>query len=77
MTKHSETLSTKTLLMVGALKDETVPVEEHFAPLVRSLEERKARLMNVHYDTGHNMIDKRMALTRLVIGWLREKVWVS
>lgn len=64
-------LAKKNVLLVAASKDTTNPPATHHAPLAGAL---KASLglafTEVSLDTDHSYSDRRIALTRAVLGWL-------
>ncbi len=66
-------LDGKSLLLVGAARDESAPLDEHYLPLVGRIRERnKAYLTETVLDTDHVFSSTRIALARLVTEWLTE-----
>ncbi|HEY3341668.1 MAG TPA: alpha/beta fold hydrolase [Anaerolineae bacterium] len=64
-------LDGKSLLLIGAARDEDVPPQRHLAPLIKRLKERnKARVTEATLDTDHVFSNARIALARLVTQWL-------
>ena len=71
-------LDGKSLLIIGAARDEDVPPPAHCAPLVKSLKERKkAHVAEATLDTDHVFSTMRIALARVVTQWLAEAAWES
>jgi hypothetical protein len=70
-----ESLSQKTLLLIGSLRDEEVPMEGHYTPLVNALEKyQPQRLSQVILDTDHSFTTQRIKLAREIIAWLGANV---
>ena len=68
---YAEPLSRKTLLLIGASRDEEVPMEGHYTPLVNALERhRPQRLSQVILDTDHSFSIQRITLAREIVAWL-------
>jgi dipeptidyl aminopeptidase/acylaminoacyl peptidase len=66
-------LDGKSLLLVGAVRDEDAPKSAHYEPLVKCLQERnKASVTPAMLDTDHVFSTARIALARLVTGWLAD-----
>jgi uncharacterized protein len=66
-------LDGKSLLLIGAARDEDVAPQSHLAPLTKRLKERdKARVIEATLDTDHVFSNARIALARLVTHWLAE-----
>ena len=66
-------LSGKGLLLVAGSRDQTTPPAEHHAPLVAALHQAGARnLRSEIFVTDHAFSNRRVALARLVTGWLVE-----
>jgi pimeloyl-ACP methyl ester carboxylesterase len=64
-------LDGKSLLLVGAARDQDVPPKDHLAPLIKCLHERdRAHLTEATLDTDHVFSTARIALARLVTQWL-------
>jgi pimeloyl-ACP methyl ester carboxylesterase len=64
-------LDGKSLLLIGAARDQDVPPEQHLAPLVKRLKERgKANITEATLDTDHVFSTTRIGLARLVAQWL-------
>ena len=67
-------LCTKSLLLIGARRDEMAPLDKHHEPLVRALREQKAsNLSEIMLDTDHNFSDRRIALAEALLSWLEEQ----
>ncbi len=61
----------KSVLVVEAARDRDAPPAEHCEPLVRRLQERgRADLTRASLDADHVFSSARIALARLVAGWL-------
>jgi len=68
-------LDGKSLLLVGAARDEALSLEQHHLPLVKRIRERnKARLTEAVLDTDHGFSSQRIALARLVADWLTSTI---
>jgi pimeloyl-ACP methyl ester carboxylesterase len=64
-------LDGKSLLLVGGARDDEAPLDQHHLPLVRHIRERnKAHLTEAVLDADHAFSNARIALARLVTGWL-------
>src|SRR4051794_6686164 len=65
----------KKLLLVAGSQDSITPVEYCHRPIVEGLENAGAAgLTEVVLDSDHFFLNKRVALARLVISWLRSEV---
>ncbi|MFW3146039.1 MAG: alpha/beta hydrolase family protein [Thermoplasmatota archaeon] len=63
-------LSGKNLLMVGAKRDDVAWPAYHFDALVSTLRDHQSSsLAALMLDTDHNFSDKRIALSRTILGW--------
>jgi len=72
---HAESLSQKILLLIGALRDEEVPMEGHYTPFVDALEKyQPQRLSQVILDTDHSFTTQRIKLAREIVAWLEANV---
>ena len=66
-------LDGKSLLLIGAARDQDVPPASHLAPLVKCLQERnKAHITEATLDTDHVFSSARIGLARLVTQWLAD-----
>jgi pimeloyl-ACP methyl ester carboxylesterase len=66
-------LDGKSLLLVGAARDQDTPLAVHYEPLVACLKERnKASVTQVILDADHVFSSARIALARLVTQWLAD-----
>lgn len=71
---HAEALSEQVLLLIGATQDQLVPLAENHEPLVRALRKAGAdRLTEVVLDTDHYFVTKKVAIARILLGWLRDE----
>lgn len=65
--------ASKNVLMLGATYDVTAPMDLHYYPLVKALQEAKVPNLQTHIlETGHGFSTKRIELTRIIINWLKE-----
>lgn len=70
--QQSEKLVPKHLLLIGAGRDETSPLDVAHRPIARALRAAGAQhLTEVILDTDHMILTKRKALARLLLRWLR------
>ncbi|MEE4359997.1 MAG: alpha/beta fold hydrolase [Pseudomonadales bacterium] len=65
-------LARRKTLLVAALADRYVPVEQHHTPLVLALRDAGADVRDVELPTDHAFSGSRIALARALISWLRE-----
>ena len=74
-TDYFETLSTKDLCLISALKDEITPPELYHFPLIEKLEKYKPKKLfqTTFYDAQHSYSDHRVRLTKVLLDWLLEK----
>ena len=64
-------LDGKDLLLIGAARDEELPLAEHYQPLLDCLQQRnRARVTSAILDTDHCFSGVRIALARQVVAWL-------
>jgi len=74
MARSASALSGKSLLVIGARRDEMAPFDKHHEPLVKALREQKAPyLSEIIFDTDHNFSDRRIALAEVLLDWLEEQ----
>ena len=70
--KLAPTMLSKTLLLVGGSRDEVAPVEMCHKPIARAFREAgSTRFSDVILEADHSFLQKRIALARLVISWLK------
>jgi pimeloyl-ACP methyl ester carboxylesterase len=68
---YLEKLSAKNLLLIGAQYDSTAPLDIHHKSLISALKKNGAENLNeIILETGHSFSDKRIALARIISGWL-------
>jgi pimeloyl-ACP methyl ester carboxylesterase len=69
--RHAPRLAAKPLLLVAGSRDEVTPPALHHEPLVAAISaEPGAKLRTAQLDADHAFADRRVELTRLVVGWL-------
>jgi dienelactone hydrolase len=69
--RHAAALATKPVLLVAGSRDDVTPPALHHTPLVEAIgAQPEARLTSSVLDADHAFADRRVELTRLVIGWL-------
>jgi pimeloyl-ACP methyl ester carboxylesterase len=67
-------LDGKSILLVGATRDQDVAVSEHLEPLAAQLSARgQARLSTVILNSDHVYSNARIALAREVVAWLNDE----
>ena len=72
LVEHAGVLASRRLLIVGATRDPEVPLERHHIPLVDALRNAGAtNLTDLVWDTDHAFSDRRIALARATVDWLR------
>ena len=68
----TQSLKHKSVLLLAASHDEIAPMAMHHAPLVRALQLRDSvALTEVVIDSDHVFSDRRIALARAVLAWLK------
>ena len=66
-------LADRQLLLVAAARDEALPMAEHHTPLLEALRAAGApHVTTAVLDTDHCYGDRRVALARTVLAWLRQ-----
>ncbi len=71
LTRHAAALAGKPTLLIAGARDEVTPPALHHAPLVAAIAaEPGTALESQVLDADHAFADRRVALTRLVVGWL-------
>jgi pimeloyl-ACP methyl ester carboxylesterase len=69
--RHADALAAKPILLVAGSRDDVTPPALHHAPLAEAIGARPgARLTERVLDADHAFADRRVELTRLVVGWL-------
>jgi len=69
--RHAPRLAGKPVLLVAGSRDEVTPPALHHEPLVAALAAQPgAKLHSALLDADHAFADRRVELTRLVVGWL-------
>ncbi len=72
--RHAGRLAEKPLLLVGGARDEVTPVAVHHDPLVATIEAWGAGLLqHAVLDADHAFSDRRIALARQVVGFLKAR----
>lgn len=67
-------LVSKPVLLIGANRDVSAPIETSHVPIARAFRDAGAtRFTDVIMETDHLFLTKRIALARLVISWLRSE----
>ena len=70
---HAEILAKRKIFLIGASKDEEVPLETHYLPLVNALNKHNPEhLTHFALETDHSFSDKRIELARIIISWLKK-----
>jgi uncharacterized protein len=74
LTQYAHVLAERSLLLVDAARDKIAPPQIHHAPLLRALRRYNAPdVTHIQLDTDHAFCDKRIALARAVVEWLRDR----
>ena len=69
--RHAPRLAAKPLLLVAGSRDDVTPPAVHHDPLAAAISAQPgARLRTSLLDADHAFADRRVELTRLVVGWL-------
>ncbi len=69
--EYVTTLCNRSLLLIGASRDETAPTKIHHQPLVQALRNENAQnLSDIVLDADHLFSDKRITLARTILSWL-------
>jgi pimeloyl-ACP methyl ester carboxylesterase len=69
--RHAPRLAAKPLLLVAGSRDDVTPPALHHEPLAAAISaQHGARLRTSLLDADHAFADRRVELTRLVVGWL-------
>lgn len=69
--RHAPQLAGKPVLLVAGSRDEATPPALHHEPLVAAISAQPGAKLESHVlDADHAFADRRVELTRLVIGWL-------
>ncbi|MEJ7935969.1 hypothetical protein WG907_17180 [Sphingobium sp. AN558] len=64
----------KNVLLIGALNDRVATIETCHKPIAQAFRDAGVRVFDdVILDTDHSFLTKRIALARLIIGWLRQR----
>lgn len=72
--KQAPRLVDKPVLLIGAAYDEATPIATHHKPFAAAMRQAGARkFSDAIIDTDHSFLTKRIALSRLVISWLRSE----
>jgi len=72
LVKHSESLSSKDILLIGGLNDQANPIEYHLLPLFRALQKYGAKQLEIEiFVTDHSFKNVRDKLTQRIISWLK------
>jgi pimeloyl-ACP methyl ester carboxylesterase len=71
--RYDAALAAKPILLVAGSRDDVTPPALHHAPLAQAIGVRPgARLTERVLDADHAFADRRVELTRLVVGWLEQ-----
>ena len=71
--RHAVALAAKPVLLVAGTRDEVTPPALHHEPLAAAIAAQPSgQLQTAVLDADHAFADRRVELTRLVIGWLQE-----
>jgi len=69
--RHDAALAAKPILLVAGSRDDVTPPALHHVPLAEAIAARPGARVTQHVlDADHAFADRRVELTRLVIGWL-------
>jgi uncharacterized protein len=69
--RHAPQLATKPVLLVAGARDDVTPPTLHHDPLAAAISAQPgANLRTAVLDADHAFADRRVELTRLVVGWL-------
>ncbi|MEN8161195.1 MAG: alpha/beta fold hydrolase [Myxococcota bacterium] len=69
--RHAATLAGKPTLLIAGARDEVTPPALHHEPLVAAIAAESGASLESHVlDADHAFADRRVELTRLVVGWL-------
>ena len=69
--RHAAQLATRPVLLVAGARDDVTPPALHHDPLAAAISAQPgARLSAALLDADHAFADRRVELTRLVVGWL-------
>jgi alpha/beta superfamily hydrolase len=72
--KYLPTLSTKSLLFIAGSRDIAVPAKTQIEPLVKALKGQNPKDLTYEViESDHAFSDKRIALTRIILSWLKER----
>jgi fermentation-respiration switch protein FrsA (DUF1100 family) len=72
--RRAPALAAKPVLLVAATRDEVTAPAQHHAPVVAALRAAGApRLHVVELDADHAFSERRIALTRAVLGFLQDE----
>lgn len=71
---YADRLAAKKVLLIGASRDESVPVDPHHTTLVEALQNEGAEdLTHVILESDHVFSDRRVELARVILSWLAEQ----
>jgi pimeloyl-ACP methyl ester carboxylesterase len=72
--RHAATLAGKPALLIAGARDEVTPPALHHEPLVAAIGAAPGDSLESHVlDADHAFADRRVELTRLVVGWLGQR----
>ena len=72
LVKHSESLSSKDILLIGGWNDQANTIEYHLLPLFRALQKYGAKQLEIEiFATDHSFKNVRDKLTQRIISWLK------
>ena len=67
----ADKLSRMHICLIGALRDEILPIDFHHKPLVNSIFQiSNQNLTTKEFDTSHSYSDRRIALAKFLLNWL-------
>jgi pimeloyl-ACP methyl ester carboxylesterase len=73
LVKHSESLSSKDILLIGGWNDQANAIEYHLLPLFRALQKYGAKQLEIEiFSSDHSFKNVRDKLTQRIISWMKK-----
>ena len=70
---NAKRLANRQILLVGGKRDDVIPLEKHHFPILHALQAENPIYLTHHIlDDDHVFSNYRIALTQLIVSWLRE-----